>query len=457
MYRSWRHFFVASADSIIFRHRKVRINDVIIQETASKVPPAPSFKQTDEIEKPFAEFSTIGAEMAEEIDFADWARVTNFLINSDFGPSDDDSVDNSNGARDTDKQVVARAGVLSSIKKRAANVERPFDRNAPPKFGELIELVRCLPPHDSPSFKLLHPLIVGIEMGEWPINFEKGTLVSAKFRHIINEMFEKSSREIANNQRSGIQGWGKLQVFSCGFWRSRRFSVDAEHLTGQYWRLILKKDYKAFSKLSFEDQNEFETDDQDFIDKLIDLNCWTTKVDGREIDLDKRLITLDRAFRFGLHHKLTDFLIGDNPYACSTRMADLYESFYMLHDISYMTGAGYRQGTVSKRSVRDSPTLLINDEGYVRIHKSLFWDIVREEQIRAAQIRSCRMRNCRRIFWARARNQVCCTSRCANLYEAHKKRYPTADSHAAYIERWNKRQQRRIKRKPILRHPHVAS
>jgi len=145
-----------------------------------------------------------------------------------------------------------------------------------------------------------------------------------------------------------------------------------------------------------------------------------------------------------------DYLIGNNPFVCSTRMADLYESFYILHDIAYMASNGYREATISSRSVHDNLALLINDDGNVRIRKSLFWDVVREEQIRAAQIRSCKLRNCRRIFWARAKNQVCCTSQCANLYEAHKRRYTTPEAQAAYIERWNKRQQRRMRRKPQI-------
>ncbi|MDQ3474306.1 MAG: hypothetical protein M3447_11270 [Acidobacteriota bacterium] len=362
----------------------------------------------------------------------------------------DELLDSSENAGSTGNKVVATAGVLSSKRTIGAGTEPSFKREPPPLFGELLELVRCLPPHDSLAFRLLHPLIVGIEMGEWPINFEKGMLSNARFRGIVNKMFEKSSREITDRQRSGIKGWGKLEVFSCAFWRSLNFSADAENLTGDYWRLILKEDYEAYSKLSLEMQHEFERTEERF-EKFLELTCWTTKVDGREIDLDRGLITLDRGFRFGLPRKLMEFLIGNNPFACSTRMADLYESFYTLHDIAYMAGAGYRQGTVSKRSVRDSPTLLINDGGYIRIHNSLFWDVVREEQVRAAQIRSCSVRNCRRIFWAKARNQICCEPRCANLYEKHKKRYPTAEAHAAYVERWNKRQESRRHRKPKAR------
>lgn len=73
-------------DSGIFRHRKVRIDAVNSQAKPQNAPSVPAFKPTDEIEKPFAQFSTIGAEIAEGIDLEDWARVTNFLFNSDFGP-----------------------------------------------------------------------------------------------------------------------------------------------------------------------------------------------------------------------------------------------------------------------------------------------------------------------------------------------------------------------------------
>jgi hypothetical protein len=417
------------------------------------VPSATAFKPTDEIEKPFAQFSTIGAEMTDGIDFADWSRVTNFLINSDFGLSGDSvhSVDRAESADDSDSKIVATAGVLSSNKRRVLDVERPFDKQPPPGFGELIELVRCLPPHHSLAFRLLHPLIVGIEMGGWPINFEKGVISNDKFRHLFNALFEKSSTEIDNDRRIGIKGWGHLSVFSCAFWQERGIGIsnDAEYLAGEFWRLVLKKDYAAYNALSFEQQIKFEHAEENF-EALLEVTCRTTKVNGREIDLDLRLITLDRGFRFGLPPKLINYLIGKNPLACSTRMADLYESFYILHDIAYMTSNGYREATISKRSVRDDLALLINDTGQVRICKSLFWDLVREESIRAAQIRACKLRNCRRIFWAKAKNQVCCTSQCANLYEAHKKRYPTPEAQAAYIERWNQREQKRLRRRPHI-------
>lgn len=417
------------------------------QNETEKVRPA--FKRSHEIEEPFAQFSTKGAEIIDEIDFADWSRVTNFLLSSDFG-STNDSIDESESEGDADRKIVATAGVLSSKRRRSVDVNRSFDRHPPPRFAELIELVRCLPPHHSLAFKLLHPLIVGIEKGEWPINFEKGVISNDKFRRVFNALFEKSNSEIDNNQRLGIQGWGRLSVFSCAFWQSRGdLSDDADYLTGEYWRLILKKDYEAYSELSFEQQTIFELAEENF-EALLDVTNWTTKVNGEEIDLDRRLITLDRGFRFGLPAKLIDYLVGNNPFVCSTRMADLYESFYILHDIAYMSSNGYREATISKRSVHDNLALLINDAGNVRIRKSLFWEILQEEQIRAAQIRACNLRNCRRLFWARAKNQLCCTSQCANLYEAHKKRYPTREAQAAYIERWNKRQQTRMRRRPEI-------
>ena len=110
------------------------------------------------------------------------------MIQSDTNPLGDELL---NDSEDKGDGVVATAGVLSRNKQKPANVERRFNRNPPPKFGELIELVRCLPPHDSAAFRLLHPLIVGIEMGEWPINFETGVACNARFRSIFNEMFAK--------------------------------------------------------------------------------------------------------------------------------------------------------------------------------------------------------------------------------------------------------------------------
>ena len=79
---------------------------------------------------------------------------------------------------------------------------------------------------------------------------------------------------------------------------------------------------------------------------VVDLKFWTITVDGHEVDLDKKLITLDRTIRFGLPKKLVEFLIGRNPIACSTRMAYLYESFYILHDIAYIASAGYSQAAM---------------------------------------------------------------------------------------------------------------
>src|SRR5215211_6937325 len=115
---------------IFFDLKKVRIDAVISQDESEKAPPAPAFKQSDDIEKPFAQFTTIGAEMTDEIDFVDWSRVTNYLIRAKFGPSDD-SVESSESASDTDSKVVATAGVLSSGRRRSVDVDRPFDRQPP--------------------------------------------------------------------------------------------------------------------------------------------------------------------------------------------------------------------------------------------------------------------------------------------------------------------------------------
>jgi hypothetical protein len=404
------------------------------------------FEPVDEIQEPFAQFTSLGARrISDAVELDDFVRVAKFLHRIDLGVSDAHVVDDFTDSRN---KVVATAGVLSTDV-NAARIERPFKRNPPPNLGALIHLVRCLPAHDSLEFVLLHPLILAIEMEELrPINIEKGMRSNAKFRRVINKMFERSRREITNNQRHGIKSWGTVEVFDCAFWHSVSLNDDAEKLTGRYWRLVLGKDYRAYKKMSDDEQHEYESANDD----ILDLIYWT-RVDetGREVDLDRKMIAFERALRFGLSPALIRFIAGKNALACSARMADLYESFYLLHDIAYMASVGYNRATLNECDLRrDGSTVNINNEGYVRIRKSLFWEILQEEQIRAAQIRACKLRNCRRLFWARAKNQLCCTSQCANLYEAHKKRYPTPETQAAYIERWNTRQQTRMRRKPEI-------
>ncbi len=438
----------------MFQHRKVRIDAVISSKDAGKEVSAQSFQSVDEvqepfelvdeIQEPFAQFTSMGARrISDSVDFDDFVRVFKFFHRIDHGASDTTSV---GCAEDSRNKVAATAGVLST-RSDTARIERPFTRNPPPNFGQLIELVRCLPPHDSLEFVLLHPLIVGIEMDEYqPINLEIGMRSNAKFRRVVNKLFERSRREITDNRRMGIKAWGAVEVFDCAFWHSVSLNQDSETLTDEYWRLVLGKDYRAYRKMNDDQQRDFESENDD----ILDLLYWTRLDEtGREVDLDRKMITFERALRFGLPRKLIRFIAGNNPLACSARMADLYESFYLLHDIAYMASTGYKRATLNECDLRrDGPTVQINDDGFVRIRKSLFWQILQEEQIRADQIRSCKLRNCRRIFWARARNQVCCTARCANLYEMHKKRYPTAEAHAAYIERCNKREQKRLQQKP---------
>jgi hypothetical protein len=279
-----------------------------------------------------------------------------------------------------------------------------------------------------------------------PINIETGMRTSAKFRRLVNKMFERSRREITDNQRHGIKSWSTVEVFDCAFWHAVSFKNDAEKLTARYWRLVLGKDYRTYKNMSDDDQREYESANDD----ILDLIYWTRMDEtGKEVDLDRKMIAFERALRFGLSPTLIRFIAGKNALACSARIADLYESFYLLHDIAYMASAGFNRATLNECGLRrDGPAVQINDNGYVRIRKSLFWSILQEEQIRAAQIRSCLVQTCRRIFWAKARNQVCCTPRCANLYEVHKKRYPTAEAQAAYVERSNKRQQNRLSHRP---------
>lgn len=287
-------------------------------------------------------------------------------------------------------------------------------------IGGLIDLVSCLPRYDSLEFKLLHPAVVQAEDG-WPLDVEAG-LMNPEFAQEFHSMFERSTQEITNSTRS--RGF---DVFGCGFWSTHSGECVGEFLTSHFRRV------RGLCPL-----DDVEIDDNSDPDDY--LFCKTMMVDGNEVDWTPGRWTEHLVRRFRLPTRLLDFIANNPPFNAWKWMTDLYEAFYLLHDIAYLNESGQRTSSVRSPGYSSDSKLLIDDHGFLRHGRSLFWGIIQECDVEAGRIRACKV--CRRIFWAGRSNQRCCSTACTNVFHVHNFRYKTPEEKAAYTLRRIQRERR---------------
>ena len=379
---------------------------------------------------------------------------------------------NAPGSEERFQEVRKTAEKLLTMCEDLTTDTRPFSKRPPYLIGELIDLVRLLPPYDSIEFKLLHPVTIAVEWCR-PLDIERGISESAEFAKVFNDLFERSTQAIRKNERrhSAI-AFTVLQrgetvvapVESCAFWGTVSITGDeAEILTEAFWRLVLKRNAEWLEQQPSEtiddwmrrlgqDDDYFETGGDsggtiEFDSSAFDLG------EGRqlsEMEVNEITLMMDRVGRFGLSQGLADFLMQEPMWDAARRMTDLYEAFYLLNDIAYLGEHGLTE-VVLNQFRRPSPRLrhthqLIVENGYARERRGMFWSAIADEDIRTAQIRTCKILDCRKIFWAKAKNQLCCSPRCSNLYHVQNYRYKSADQKAAYVERQIKRERARLRR-----------
>ena len=159
---------------------------------------------------------------------------------------------------------------------------------------------------------------------------------------------------------------------------------------------------------------------------------------------------MDRVGRFSLSQRLADFLMQEPMWDAARRMTDLYEAFYLLHDIAYLGEHGLTE-VVLNQFRRPSPRVrhtdqLIVENGYARERRGMFWSAIADEDVGTSQIRTCKILDCRKIFWAKAEDQLCCSPRCSNLHHVQNYRYKSPEQKAAYVERKIKRERARLRR-----------
>lgn len=351
--------------------------------------------------------------------------------------------------------------------------ERPFSKSPPRRLGELIELVRMLPAFDSIEFKLLHPLTAWIEFEPCtPLDIERGIAESPEFTKRFNDLFESSVEQIRTNTREMHGLVGLVQrikedkgevveqrvgpVTSCAYWGAGSHSHLRDVLTAWFWELVLHRDAKEVDKSDYESWDAYFRrvhSDDDYNDLTLksrefDREAFEHDFDGAilsEMDLSNEVtLTMDRVGRFGLPQPLADFLMQDPVWMAFKRMIDLYEAFYLLHDVAFIVEHNLTQIVLPNRlvSTKHDPQL-VREGGVLRQRRSLFWDAIADEEVRAAQIRTCKILNCRKVFWAKAKNQWCCSSRCSNAYHVQNYRYKTPEEKAAYVERQIRRERKR--------------
>jgi len=352
--------------------------------------------------------------------------------------------------------------------------ERPFSKVPPRLLGELIDLVRMLPPFDSAEFKLLHPVTIFIEHEPCtPIDIERGIAESPRFAKCFNELFEASTDLIRTNKRElhGLYGLinrvrnarGEEEeralgpVDSCAYWGGYKDIWDLrEELTAKFWKHVVHRDVNEVEKKDYESWDDYfkrvnwDDDYSELTWKHIEFDeaQFADGFDGAvplEMELSREVtFMMDRVGRFGLPQRLADFLMQEPIWLAFKRMIDLYEAFYLLHDVAYMVENDLTQVVLRHLPVSSMhDPQLVREDGMLRQRRSLFWDAIAEDDVRAAQIRTCRIANCRKIFWAKAKNQICCSQRCSNTYHVQNYRYKSADQKATYIARQIERERRR--------------
>jgi hypothetical protein len=250
---------------------------------------------------------------------------------------------------------------------------------------------------------------------------------------------------------------------TCGFWGTTEISGDeAEVLTAAFWRLVLKRDAEWLEQRTGEtiddwmarlgsDDDYFETGGDSGGTIVFERSAFNLG-DGlilSEMEVNEITLMMDRVGRFGLSQRLADFLMQEPMWDAARRLTDLYEAFYLLQDIAYISEHGLTE--IDLDQFRRRPPRMrhthhvIVENGYTHEWRGMFWSAIADEDVRAAQIRACKI-VCRKVFWARAKNQVFCSARCSNLYHVQNYRYKTPDQKAAYVERQIKRE-RRMKEK----------
>lgn len=74
--------------------------------------------------------------------------------------------------------------------------------------------------------------------------------------------------------------------------------------------------------------------------------------------------------------------------------------------------------------------LEIDSEGMLRDVKTLFFQVVEDEDVEARRIRECPI--CQRIFWAGRLTMQGCSPRCANTFRVRRHRYRTKEEKAEH-------------------------
>lgn len=363
--------------------------------------------------------------------------------------------------------VLGDAERLLSQEEARAEVfdNRPFSKSPPRLIGEAIDLVRDLPPYDSLEFKLLHPLTIAIDSEETtPIDIERGIRLSAAFAQHFNSLFEKSTEKIRANKRRGASLAGIFGLLgdkvigpadSCSFWGGEDLDDNRSALTDSYWELVLHRDRGEVKKRQNESWDAYfrrVNDDDDYSELTMkSMEFESTKFDLgpglilSEMEISPSALTMDRVGRFGLPQRLADFLMQEPMGRAAERMSEVYEAFYLLQDTAYLAENGLTEVTLSRERRTQQRAQLIIEQGNLRQRRSLFWTAIADDDVRAEQIRTCKILDCRKVFWAKAKNQWCCSPRCSNLYHVQNYRYKTPEQKAAYVERQIRRERGNLK------------
>src|SRR6185369_5578710 len=170
-----------------------------------------------------------------------------------------------------------------------------------------------------------------------------------------------------------------------------------EELTAKFWKHVVhrdvneveKKDYESwddyFKRVNWDDDyseltwKHIEFDEAEFADGF----------DGAvplEMELSREVpLMMDRVGRFALPQRLADFLMQEPIWLAFKRMIDLYEAFYLLHDVAYIVENDLTQVVLRHLPVSSThDPQLIREDGILRQRRSLFWDAIAEYDVRAA-------------------------------------------------------------------------
>jgi hypothetical protein len=126
------------------------------------------------------------------------------------------------------------------------------------------------------------------------------------------------------------------------------------------------------------------------------------------------------------------------------RYSQLWDAYLTLREIARRPDKEEKPALWILYPLHNAPVFLeIDSQGILRDVKTLFFQVIADEEIKASRIRECPI--CKSIFWAGRITQKCCSPRCANRFRVHRHRYRTEEEKVEYELRRARREEKRRK------------